>query len=601
MTELARPSSTAAVVDSSMLTLTQAGIARLAGVSRNTVSSWRARFSESSETPFPQPLHAKGSLSQDLFLTEDVCSWLNSTNRSHGRDINGDAPYYSTLFDSLLEDCLPAVGPLVHFSQHGDWPENADSALIDKLVTLSEAAFGPYPLLRRLREFLSQNFSESLGHDARNTLTATLHDYCAWAKPLTFDSISIAASTPASFCLLADTFADASFAEDITVYVPREVLDGYHAFVDNHSPDSTNNPLDQVLSFIALAELECLGVHLTPFEPVDGDLPADCLVVHINTAARQDPHDYFGGLDLLLLPLSELGGAIVVGPASLLTESTSRSAKSARREFLSATETGAVAPLRYSARLPRHWTPRNGQLQPAIWVFRRSRKSEFPVAVADHSGMTSHDNTLLAENLATALTDPDSFPYKALWNAKVFVAPAIWRKDEVAPGPLRTEPSSMHRAKSQASSSTHGIPTVGDLWAQADQLGLDTSSFNFQDFEAGVGATNKPRANSKRALTIPWDLATRRGEQQVLSVRSGTKFKETDVTPASSLSEDITSGIGIVGTRELHSPKNPANFRLASNTSEWTNRTISIFDLSDKYPRATLTEPGDVIVLALKA
>ncbi|WP_293771201.1 hypothetical protein [uncultured Corynebacterium sp.] len=516
-----------------MFTLTLAGIAELAQVSRHTVTTWRARYGAGSPTPFPTPVQQNP---QALFDATQVAAWLEDTGRTQDRDVAGDAPFYSTLFNEADHPDTPAA--LVHLARTDDWPADLTPHLRAALEPLVEAAYGSRPLLTRLRRRKAGQ-EPQLGAAATATLADTLAQACALHPSC--GSVPLVAATESATALLADAALTSLAPGTYRAYVP--------------DPDS-----------LAAAELVCHSgdVHfkVSPLTRnlaanAASDIPADSIVVHIGLDSHADPAALFAELDDLQVCLDTRGAMLIVGPARLLIEDTDPVATPIRQRFLSDPETAARAPLRYSARLPREWSGGGGRLQPGVWVMHRTADPDARVALADHSGITGRDLPFLARDLVTALTAPEDLPRAALLSASLF-HPRNVNGLRVVSAPDFESPA-------------QEAPRVGDLWAQAPAAGLRAEDFPLLDV---------PLPLTKGVRTLPWDMATQRGKFQVLSVLRGCK-----VDPEAGTGQ---GGIGLVGEDEV------------LGLRPWNARSLSILELTADYPNANISEPGDVIVVPLK-
>lgn len=532
------------MVTTEKLILDLQGIARLAGVRRHTVTTWRHRYGKDSDTPFPAPLDRRTTNKARLFDCTQIIEWLEATDRAPHRDLRGDAPFYSILFDEVAENPGTAKA-LIHYAKNGNWPQGTSLSTQNSLDALIEAAYGLEPLIRALRLRAESHRSESLSPQALSTLGRVIaRSSEAMRVPSTQFPLSVTNDMGlAALCHATEFLPQGEYA----VYYP-------------------NAAAQSDLGRLALAELAAAqdGRAFTEVQVPDGpgfaeSIPASTLLVQVDLNAHQEPEQLFNDLENLMLSLDRKGAALVIAPARLLTENTDADATSKRRKFLSQTETSHIAPLRYSARLPRSWQVGGGQLQPAVWVLKHHHDPNFPVAVADHSGLTTSQPELEAftSDLVTALCTPDLLPRANLHNAEIVEATRAWRSDRVAPG--------------SALQADVDAPRLGDLWAAARAAGLEEADFDFVD------ATVEPSPSRPYSVvTVPWDKATKRGASQVLSVFRGTRMGTA--TPST------TGGIGIVGPDEIADPRS------------WNQRSISIFELAERYPRAEISQPMDVIV-----
>lgn len=530
-----------------MYLLTLAGIAELAQVSRHTVTTWRTRYGADSPTPFPAPAQTDP---QALFDAARVTDWLVDTDRTQDRDVAGDAPFYSILFDEADHPETPAA--LLHLASTGEWPSELDPQLRAALELLVEAAYGPRPLLTRLRRRTAGQ-EPQLSAAAIATLADALAQACALHP--SDGSVPIVAATAPATALLADAAITSLAPGTYRAYVADpDSLAATELACHNGDVRFEVAPLP---GSAATATDEAAQTSSPAAAAAESDIPADSIVVHVGLDPHADPTALFAKLDDLQVCLDTRGTMLIVGPARLLIEDVDPVATPIRQKFLSDPETAARAPLRYSARLPREWSGGAGRLQPVVWVMRRTVDPDSQVALADHSGITSRDLPFLARDLTTALTAPEDLPRAALLSASLF-HPRNVNGLRVVSAPDFESPA-------------QEAPRVGDLWAQAPTAGLRVEDFPLVDV---------PLPLTKGVRTLPWDMATQRGKDQVLSVLRGCK-----VDPAAGSGQ---GGIGLVGEDEL------------LGLRPWNARSLSILELTADYPNANISEPGDVIVVPLK-
>lgn len=555
-------------------------IADLAQVKRNTVTTWRSRYGVDSEFPFPRPEQSSQlTTERELFDCDAVASWLEETGRTKGRDVHGDAPFHSQLFESACTSPLEYLAALRAMSDN-DSPDNGlgenSSRITKECEILIEAAFGVRPLLTQIRQRLVASHKERLSCQASAALSeAIVRTLRSNPAPLA-NPAPLVAATPMAAALIADVLGTLE-SDPVVPFDP----DSFKVYI----PVSHSAGTDHVLEEIVVAELDQFGVTTVRFVIGHDEIPANSLVLSVclssTTAATgaTAAQSYFNQLESLLTDIGSDGAVLAIAPAPLLVGSSDDKMIQVRQKFLAASESGYVEPLRYSATLPRRWAPLAGQLQPSMWVFKRPAQDSFPVVLADISGICDSEIPTFVSNLTTALVEPEQFPYCTLLNGTVETAPQVLRLGLVS----STGQTNRHivqlppDAISFAGNRTGLSPaaSVGDLWATAQRTGIDPEAFAFINGEP-----------YQSLVTIPWDLATHRGRYQVLSVIPGTKFSRSSNQVLSNSS--IGSGIGIVGPDELN------------DVNSWDNRTIDLISLDEHYPRAALTEPGDVIIARVK-
>ncbi|GGD28904.1 hypothetical protein GCM10010915_06240 [Microbacterium faecale] len=106
-----------------------AGIADLADVKRQVVTTWRRRFGHESSDPFPEPARRRGE--QDLFDARAVARWLVETNHGNNPHAISDAPAFAVLhhLEAADRDAVDELLALIALAgiTGNDLPEHADA------------------------------------------------------------------------------------------------------------------------------------------------------------------------------------------------------------------------------------------------------------------------------------------------------------------------------------------------------------------------------------------------------------------------------------------------------------------------------------------
>lgn len=113
------------------LLIGQAGIADLAGVKRQVVTTWRRRFGPASADPFPEPTRSMSE--RDLFDASEVALWLESTNHGNNPQARLDAPAHAVLdqLDVTDRDSVDELLALIALMAitGDDLPDDGDALL----------------------------------------------------------------------------------------------------------------------------------------------------------------------------------------------------------------------------------------------------------------------------------------------------------------------------------------------------------------------------------------------------------------------------------------------------------------------------------------
>lgn len=377
--------------------LSLSAVAALADVKRPVVSVWRRRYATTLD-PFPAPA-SRGPDGQEKFAADDVVSWLQRT----GLGNNPDAAMEAALFVELDERAAQGRGAVLHaltalltlkvftglpvsrmtpaeLLDLADDVDPHDEFLFAELdavsgelqhwagraEALADAAYTPAEalesLLRRhrwlLRPFAETTMSPSLGALAGRTAAALA--FPAAHNPVLVD-------TSGGGALLRDAVALLPDPADATVWV------------------GTGDRRDTAMTRLARRRLVAAGSDVRGLASADGDLdlPAGSMVLtQIPDSATGPMSDgaVVDELDRIALAMRDADRAVVIAPASALTDRSPAAVGRARAEVL---RTGRV---RAIVRLPAGlWSSRPRQRM-AMWVLGEPsapRVDDRWVAVAD--------------------------------------------------------------------------------------------------------------------------------------------------------------------------------------------------------------------------
>jgi len=521
-------------------TITMSGIANLAHVARSTVSMWRSRYDVSSDTPFPTPIN--NDPHQPLFDAHDIGHWLVSTKHGHNPEAIADAPFYSTSFDFIVETPAKAIEAANLLTNWDNVPPNSE--LTPSLAALIEAGYGTLPVLERITDRLWEKNKHKLSKDAMTVLVTSLQQIinARWvdaSHPLT-----IIPWGPGSIPLIVQLAR--SHSENFPCRISEQLNSG----------DSTTRA-------IAWIELESRNITITK------DFPTDSLIVAVWLDYPNDDASFFNALDDQLLNLDADGTMILIAPSKLLLDNTDPSITRARSNFLSNTATGYTAPLRYTARLPKHWAANLGKRQLGIWIFKRSTfpaGKAFPVVIAELSGISKADYNAIASDLATAALYADELGKHNFVHANITTSVKAWRKNIVALDSVTNKPL-LHASPKLHASPEENI--LGELWLLAERAQLS--------FVENLPLEGNPHKSPSRPR-ISWRKATS-GKDRVIQLIPGSRLPDgrlTDTGPATVI---------IIGKPELH-----------DNTTMGSRR-INRLHLENINHNAKLTQPGDVVFI----
>ena len=437
-------------------TMTLADIARMTGVARPAVNEWIQRFNAESASPFPAPYEEHDG--RPYYAVADVQDWLRTMQLGHRATAVDDALFHSSLYQMLLSHPAHAALSLVQCSTGFEAPSLDYSAeVIDALTAsyeraadstptavsradineatelVTEAAFTPAAVLARLAHDLGTQRQVLLSSRFSARVTSALKEALTVADPAPL----IIPTDEYSLGLVADLVRSLTEPISLTIGYRKEC-----------APAS-----------LFWAELACRNVE---FLDVSEEIPSDSFIVRATPAQTEEAQAYFDGLQDWLDHLDDRGALLCVSSAGLLIEDSA--AQSIRRRFLAPTETGALAPLRYSARLPRGIFPDRGQQQGALWIFKRPNRAavgnsaDAPVVLADVPDVTAPG---LISDWTTMLTTPDEARKHTFVRGRILRAADAWR-------------SRTHSLDDSVFSST-STSSAADLMHTAHQAGLDIS------------------------------------------------------------------------------------------------------------------------------
>ena len=538
-------------------TMTLADIARMTGVARPAVNEWIQRFNAESDSPFPTPYEEHDG--RPYYAVADVQDWLRTTQLGHRATAVNDALFHSSLYQMLLSHPAHAALSLVQCSTGFEAPSLDYSAeVIDALTASYERAADSTPTAVSRADI---NEAAELVTEAAFTPAAALarlaHDLGAQRQVLLSSRFSARVTS--------------ALKEALTVAGPAPLIiptDEYSLGLVADLVRSLTEPMSLTIGYrkecapasLFWAELACRNVE---FLDVSEEIPSDSFIVRATPAQTEEAQAYFDGLQDWLDHLDDRGALLCVSSAGLLIEDSA--AQSIRRRFLAPTETGALAPLRYSARLPRGIFPDRGQQQGALWIFKRPNRAavgnsaDAPVVLADVPDVTAPG---LISDWVTMLTTPDDALKHTFVRGRTLRAASAWRSR------THSLDDSVFTSKPAAS--------AADLIHTAHQAGWDISSIGLEDAQPQVGM--RADTESTRIEYRPWKAATNT-RTGVLQKLSGSRIAERDLAP------EAVAKLELIGEPEI------------LGSIPQGARCIDRLRLEDIAPRGTLTEPGDVVFI----
>ena len=555
-------------------------IAELAGVQRPVISTWRRRHKD-----FPRP--TGGNKAQPLFDPSEVADWLIRSRGKDRADIEPELSLY-TLAGLARSypgtDLVAAATALICLRYLTDPDEALADGADDVMAVLRERAAVADPddelLLSEIRDIPEEagwvarvvdELVESAWdcHQASERIMASRHRFGASAL---FEN----AVTPELARLIAElsgarerarrtnslTLTDpAAGAGDLMVAV-TDLLG------PDHEPTCIAAEANPALARLLRRRLIVRGVRAADMDVLasaglpDSRAAPDVLVTQIPYRPAEDP-DPFGILDFVddaALRLTADRFAVVLGPASVLVGDLLTGPAARRADLLKADMVEAII------RLPGGCVPYRPGYETALWVLTQARGSRWRgrVLVADVSDRPLTANVVrdLAEDVVTWRRDG----YTPAAHHRVFGVQVDVSSLVASLGPLSAARRPASPRERQTSANTH-ITLVTQYGADLDQIGATaTADRHHVRTEALSAADRHPATDSVRALT----------RQRRLVMRKGTRIMPGDVDP---------SGHHVVlGPDEVLGVRRPGERRV--------DREL----FASRYPKAKLTQPGDVLV-----
>ena len=550
----------------SLLRMSLADVARAARVERPVVSMWRKRTNRAG-VAFPQPVGDRDGHPE--FDAHAVADFL----RTSGLGNNPEA----------AEDVVAAARP------HGALADEVSAGLVIGLLTLADRS---NELIRDLDEEDLADLAATVDPDDRclrrevesalpvSTALAEYVDQLAESAYSPRAAIEVVARDAARRAggdhrraLLSDdaTRLIATMAAAIGRAVGLPVL----RFIDPTLGDgrilsTLADTLEEDVADYGVVDIDCAATRLARCRLLTRDVVAESLPVLDGDLDLGGPGVVVGALpsagepaasteqlldtlnDITLMMSTQHWG-VLLAPSTVLTDRLPIGLVGLRDAVI------RDGRLRMAVRLPTGLAPHQGQTHLAMWVFGPTPREVSPTdrgtVVADLSDVTLTDE-VLDELTTDAVTSLTSVRFATRLHA-------FHRSTMIPTTRLLTGSASL---VADATPSTYADPAslaelVERLRAQAGDAGAGWSTYS-----AGGGAmTSVPTITLGRAIRAGW-----------VRVVSGHRIRERDVVLR-------PTGAAVIGPEEV------------AGRSPWGARRIGLLELAAAYPRAQLTEPGDVV------
>lgn len=562
------------------LLMSMRDIAELAKVRRPVVTMWRRRHPDF-------PALADGDASQPLFDPREVADWLIATDRADQDTINPDLSLYTIvgLGGRWRAPDLIAITTALICLRHldddeplADGADNVVAALRQRAAMIDPADELLLSEIRAMPDdagWLATAVDDLV--EAAWGCRGALERVMAARYRLKAAEIFTSAVRPELARLIARISGAAERTRRDSSIVVADVCAGpgdlLTAVVDLLSDDYAPMCIAaEADPYLARLTRRRLTVHGLPQADVDVHIAAalpdacgepDVIVTQIPYAPGEDrsAEAVFDVIDDVSLRLRPGCSAVILGPADVLTGELQpySEAERARAGLL---KDGMVESV---IKLPGGLVPFRPGYETALWVLNSARESPWRgrVLLADVSDRE------LTDEVAEALTDDvitwrregyDPNAHTRAFSAQVLIGDLV-----EPPKPLVVRrPRSMRTVTADAADHlTH----VLSLETELDRLGAYATAVR-QPIRSNLLAEVHPRPP---ALSIGKLAADR-----VLSVLKGTRIDPADVT--------LGGQHAILGSDEVLGVRRPGERML--------DRAV----LAARYPRADLTEPGDVLV-----
>ncbi|MGP5023993.1 hypothetical protein ACTXJR_15025 [Glutamicibacter ardleyensis] len=556
--------------DTELLSLSD--IARLANVQRPVVSVWRSR-SKSSAAPFPESVARNGT--QEFFAATEVVAWLETTGRGNNAHVAEDMTAHTL---GARADFISVSALLALYAMSGerlsdldyedlldlaDETDPEDAFIYSEIEALDQASL---PLVKYTERLIDAAFGvvpafEQLMADRFRLNNRELAECALSASALQIAATAALEISSKSLCFTENTLGGSDLLITVAKLLGESTLGTFLV------PE--NSTADTVISRLVLRRLR---IHCATQENIalirpDGSQRG---VVHLaQYPGPGDPQMSFAAvldsIEELVLQLQQDERAIILAPASLLiNQLDSPDLEGARSAIL---RSGRV---RAAVRLPRGLVVSKPQQALGFWVLGPEPTSvplgERGILTADLLDQTIDDSVMgdLATDIAASLGGSESIRRHAFRFAQLMKTSTI----------LASKSGLIPEAKT-----TFQLP-AGTYSNSAEAL-VRT--------EAALDETNST-AGYRPELDIPLQARAaehQAGPQTVLrtvaelqqsgAIRHlpGTRISEDDLAPKTS------SGVKVWQAEDL-----------AGGTA---TRIIPVLALAAKYPRAKLTEPGDIV------
>lgn len=552
--------------------LSLSDIARLANVQRPVVSVWRSR-SKSSAAPFPESAARHGT--QEFFDASEVVAWLETTGRGNNAHIAEDMTAHTlgARADFMSVSALLALyaisGERLSDLDYEDLLDLADEtdpedefiyseiealdqaslSLVKYTERLVDAAFGVVPAFEQL---MADRFRLNNPELAECALSDSALQIAATA------ALEISSK---SHCFTENTLG----GSDLLITVAKLLSESaFGTFLVPEKPTA-----DSVISRLALRRLRTFSAAQENVTLIHPDGSQRGLVRLVQYPGPGDPQMTFAAMldaiEELVLQLQQDERAIILAPASLLiNQLNSPDLEAARSAIL---RSGRV---RASVRLPRGLVVSKPQQALGFWVLGPEPISvplgERGILIADLLDQTIDDSVMgdLATDIAASLGGLESIRRHA------FRFSQLMKTSTILASKTGLVPVAKTTFQLPAGNYSNSVEALVRTEAALDEANRTAGCRTELDIHLQARAAEH-KAGPQTVLRTVAEL------QHSGAIRHlpGTRISEADLAPEGS------KGVKVWQAEYL-----------AGGTA---TRTIPALALAAKYPRAKLTEPGDIV------
>ena len=553
------------------LSISLSDIALLANVQRPVVSMWRTRSAHTS-MPFPAPTAVERG--QERFDARQIADWLEATGRGNNSQARDDVAAFASVDGARIDDpavfnaltallCLKVVSgtelggmsqvQLLDLADDYD-PDDAYlyselDALGDRLPNLARyadllasAAYSPRDAFEKLmgerfRAGIREQSTAALSQPARELVAKIAH---ALASGLPSDRPTYLDSTPGGSDLAIELVRRYGDDSDLTV---------------------VTTPGDSPAARLARRRLRVHDAH----QPTQASTTHDRQVIHVThlpgpAAPQMSDAQILTAVDDIVLQMDDSHRAVIVAPASALTDSTRSSEIDGPRDDV--LRTGRV---RVIVRLPKGLIPSKSRQALALWVLGPAHKedpAERRAMIADLINEPLRPDVIddLVTDIVACVAGESIRTHSFRFTRPVLTRALLTTKQSLVAHRVIRQPATTQNAADL-------LPRINSALAALDSPSLELGARDL------TPATTSPEADPPGPTTI--DSAIRAGHIKMIP---GNRIDPAEFTAG--------GGAGVIGPDEL------------IGATPLGSRAVDRLDFTGNHPSGRFSEPGDIVFCA---